>query len=429
MSPPTGNRMDQGREKPERSERRVEDLPQTGRLAGRGVGTLGKAGAPHVCRRRRAAEPVSGLVMRKKVRRCTTSGKTFQFKEEAYHFHNMDEERFRDLIGSCPLPYGTQENPDEVLNLWEAWESGGISKPVNLEQILNPAKGEEHTQLIFREVVECIRSMEAPQPLGKLIFWQTPLARLDAFVKALGGEGHVVVFDTFLNGALSFTSFSAMACAFDRPGDELIDRITAGFFHHIDQFLGRGDRDLQEELFHEIVNRDHETSVIGSYVKLGLSSFLLAHEVAHVVLGHTLKKSAAPDVIDKEVGDALARQEEFEADEFALRVYRELSSNTEKWPTIKLEPLYSAVPLFLFDFLAVYHRRHEFVTGRKLNDSRHPLPHERKQRLLDLYPDLRNEHTDPLYEGLLEFAEHLVECCENYPAKDSHLPAPPPSPL
>jgi hypothetical protein len=341
----------------------------------------------------------------------------------------MDEESFRDLIGSCPLPYGTQENPDEILNLWEAWESGGISKPVNLVQILNPAKGEDHTQLIFREVVECIRSMETQAPLGKLIFWQAPLARLDAFVKALGDEGHVVVLDTFLNGALSFTAFSAMACAFDRPSDELIDRITAGFFRHIDQFLGRGDRDLQEELFQEIVNRDYQASLIGSYVKIGLCSFLLAHEVAHVVLGHTLKRSAFPDVIDKEADDMLSRQDEFEADEFAIRVYRELSSDTEKWPTIKLEPLYSAVPLFLFDFLEVYYRRHEFVKGCRLSDSRHPLPQERKQRLLELYPELRNEHTDPLYEGLQEFAEHLVECCENFPPRDSRLPNPIPSPL
>jgi len=341
----------------------------------------------------------------------------------------MDEERFRDLIGSCPLPFGTQENPDEVLDLWEAWEAAGISKPVDLEQILDPERGEDHTQLIFREVVECIRSMETPQPLGKLIFWQAPLARLDAFVKALGGEGHVVVFDTFLNGALSFTAFSAMACGFERPDDELIDRITAGFFWHIDQFLGRGDRDLQGELFQELVNRDHHASVIGGYVKLGLSSFLLAHEVAHVVLGHTLKRSFGPGGIDKVMDDALARQEEFEADEFAIRVYRELSSDTAKWPTIKLEPLYSAVPLFLFDFLEVYYRRHEFVKGLKLRDSRHPLPHERKRRLLELYPDLRNEHTDPLYEGLQEFAEHLVECCEDFPPGDSHLPPPSPSPL
>jgi hypothetical protein len=54
----------------------------------------------------------------------------------------MDEERFRDLIGSCPLPYGTQENPDEVLDLWKAWEAAGISKPVR-----NIEKGQELSSL------------------------------------------------------------------------------------------------------------------------------------------------------------------------------------------------------------------------------------------------------------------------------------------
>ena len=256
--------------------------------------------------------------------------------------------------------------------------------------------------------------------MGRLLLGQAPLGQFKLFVLPMEDGGHAIILDNYLESFLSFSCFAALACAFEKPNAGQIERITAGVFCELDKFCGFGEWETQDILLRKMVARSHHAALLASYAHLAMSAFVFAHEAGHIALGHTtrtrtLHLPTGTETVPAEVL-ATTHREELAADAYAARVCTEFTRDPEHWPTVKLEPLYDGVPLFLFDLLEVLHRRYEFVLGHPLLDPEHPAPPARKAALLAAHPTLLSEASRPLSDGLEEFTAHLLENCTRYPA-------------
>jgi hypothetical protein len=342
----------------------------------------------------------------------------------------MEEYQIRHQVRTHAAPEGTRRNPDSVRRLWERWEAGGISKPKDLESILTTRENDSHTLDMLADILVAAQRVPAPKPLGRIVCGQVPLGRFEAFVLPMDDGGNAIVLDTFLEGFLTFSSFAGLACGFEKPSAEEVDRYTHGVFRELDKFLGFGTWDLQDDLFNEMAEKNYNGAVMAGYTQMAMTTFILAHEIAHVLLGHTkatrrMSMCRGGENIPIEVL-VTSHAEELAADDLAWGIYQEIVRDAEAWPTTKIEALYDAVPLYLFDLLAVLNARFEVVKREPPFDPDHPSPQERKAKLLAAHPEMLHDWSRTLYDGLGEFAEHLLENCASFPASDITLPKPRP---
>jgi hypothetical protein len=342
----------------------------------------------------------------------------------------MEEYQIRHRVRTHQGPGGVMRNPDSVRKLWEHWEASGIEKPKELETIITPAEDRSHTLHILADVLVATRRYTSNELLDRISCAQVPLGLFEASVLPMDDGGHFILLDTYLEAFLSFSSFAGLACGFERPSADAVTRITEGLFRELDRFLGFGNWDHQGELFDEMAKKSYDASVMAAYTQMAMTTFILAHEIAHVVLGHT-KATRRLYVAGREEEVAIevlltSHDEELAADEFAWRIYREIVRGAEVWPTVKLEALYDGVPLYLFDLLEVLNKRFALVNKRPPFDPHHPLPKERRARLLAAHPEMLHDWSRSLYDGLAEFAEHLLENCEACPVSNVRMPRPKP---
>ena len=320
--------------------------------------------------------------------------------------HNMDpidllRQQIEDWVAQSRVPSEIERSVESIKALWKEWEASGISAPADLES----AARESHAVKILDDIMECLRSI-SPNFDGNIIFMTIPQRDYEAFARPFGAKRYLIAVDTLLPGFLSFSCFAAVATAFERPSEDQVDRFTKGMLRQFDMFLKVLEPDTDDELFLEMVKRNYEGSKMASFTLTSVLTFLLSHEAAHILLGHT---ESSPE---GEVGEHNASpQDEFDADALGLKIYQELTKNPEIWPTVRLESLYDAVPLFLFDLLELYEARFEQIHGHPYESKSHPHSRERRAKLLEDNPGLFHERSLSLYEGLKEFAEHIREQC------------------
>lgn len=166
------------------------------------------------------------------------------------------------------------------------------------------------------------------------------------------------------------TSFLFFEDDNDRLSDDDERRLKNIFLGYIDTYANCGKMPIVNETIQKIYKA--KSAICGSAMARGILTFILCHEIAHVIINPLLKE--------------VSFSEEFQADKLGCELYFELLLSKKTFESMRLDPSMNRAPLLLMDLLDLIDDYMMNITNKPVaSDCSHPPAEMRKCYLLNSF--------------------------------------------
>ena len=259
---------------------------------------------------------------------------------------------------------------------WRHWEQSNITRPAEALEIQ-----ENLTHIVDGYYKELLKAAKL-QENSPILFYGS-IASLQAYAKSFPDKSRVIVIDSKLDSFLIEFITACVFCACTNPNDADLAKYKSLFellilrLHH--QETPAATRHTFE-FYENLVKSDYDLALIGAVYSSAIMSFILAHELAHHILGHTesFSFSEKPTTATVTQDIVLSHEEEYQADELATQLMGQLIQDKENWLGGDRKAL-SVLPL-IFNIL---HYAKQHTSNSEVESLTHPSPENRKRRIND----------------------------------------------
>lgn len=292
-------------------------------------------------------------------------------------------------------------------NLWESWEKSGVTPPDITAIAADYAK---HENGFFYEIVRLAEKAAGKQ--FNIHLCQFSLDRYNAYAFS-ASDGYIVLADDVFFQILYFLCniivFDAMGVIEDDSERIQLKALAARIIHT--NYLSRERIDFSEEpLLHELLKKDYEIAEFANYFFSAFKAFIIAHEIGHHVLGHTMGTTrkvfaVMNKTIEAEV-DLRSHSMEYEADSYGYNLFHTLCHTTDDsvyYAFCKYRFVFA--PLLLFHLFDRLDRLVEWQENITITYTEHPHPRLREQTLTEKFEILTD---DPLYLSLKSSLDYYL---------------------
>ena len=219
---------------------------------------------------------------------------------------------------------------------------------------------------------------------------------------------HIVLYDTQLNAMIQEFVMVATITAFGNYDSQQVTMRFEHCYQLLNEFRHRERSNNASQLadnFLKIVGDNHRLATIGSMCGVAVTTFIMAHEVAHHVLGHTdgaVRQvpyiTHKLTVVDVDV-NTTDHDNELDADRLGYKLFHSCLDPELEQKDLVLHAEFYHVPLFFFDILELV----DYGADVDYDIVTHPNPSLRKKRLIDEFV-IGGQYGD-IYNGLREFRD------------------------
>lgn len=288
--------------------------------------------------------------------------------------------------------------------IWDKWETPDNLRP-NIEHAANQEVALDNN--LFQEIVLVANRLAGKEFTAEYI----TLCFDDYNFHAYHAEdGYIVLSDDYflqllfiLTTIITYDSVDEISEAEKESVVELVKGIVQN------NYLNNRRFDFKKQVkIIELVGRDFEITEMAFCLFKAFKIFILAHEVGHFVLGHTVADKnkriiTYDDSVTLEV-DNPEKKDEYEADQYGYVLLKKiLEISDQPIPEINIKEAlckysFDYAPLLLFELFEKLDHRMEGRRGKPIEYFTHPKPRERYNALIktnnidissDLYRDLK----------------------------------------
>ena len=321
----------------------------------------------------------------------------------------------QDFISYLNGTYGkTGRNPKTIgdaLDAWETWENQGTSRP---KDIIDTASDPfERYKAYFEDVINTcdLETLDSEQVHFALVH----IKNLNAYASTLSNQDKVIVFDeNLISFTTAFIIASMVSVYADIPESEreeteqfIIDTIKDFYIRQ----QTTEEKQHYRENFIKVIKKDYKLTEIGCYFSMAFTVFILCHELAHHILGHTTEKSlyainTGTQSIDIPLNNP-DHEDEFAADQHGYKLFLELVAKSDLVETAKLVPVFHRAPLLFFDIVEATEQFAPRYGYTEIPANSHPSPLARKQHLLDTYENRLSPESQQINDDLTDFIQYI----------------------
>ena len=329
-----------------------------------------------------------------------------------------EQESARDFLHFLLNAYGSVSKPpnkviEQVFDAWETWEDSGTDKPLDTKNIVE--NNIDYFVFYYKDIISiCELEKQISNPIE---FGIIPINNFNAFCHTLKNNDRAIIVDEKLIVFFTEAIISIMSCVYTKPNKKEVDFFESFILRQLDCFFFRGEKSKDSikkntEDFLKVIKRDYDMTEVGSYFSMAFTVFIICHEISHILLNHSKQKKMYD--FNKKTGDSFSvafdyksYKEEFDADEYGYKLFLQVIKNSNKADHAKLTEYYNRAPLIFLELIDIAYT-YAVSKGIKIEHSNtHPPPLERKQKLINLYSEELHSHGVELYEGFMEFSQHI----------------------
>jgi len=324
--------------------------------------------------------------------------------------------RLQSIYGEATV---NQRSRKSVAFVWDIWDKQGISKPKNLQEVTSDPFG------VFKGYYDDIVSLCDIDMINvnNMYFAYVPTRDLKAYAVTAENNDHVIIFDQDLIHFNNTFIITVLVAVYNGIGkskgqtlrlDQFMSTLLHDFYHGFQNRSLEAEQKFEDFYIRDILQLDYQMAEYGSYFGVAFTVFIICHEMAHHALGHSKEKrmyefNVGGDALAGIPVDTPAHQEEYDADEYAYRLFLELIDKKDLATNAILAEAFNRAPLILLEILDIAHLYIEKKTNIVQQSDSHPPPALRKRRLVQIFKSELHEHGLELYEGFMGYAEHIRE--------------------
>jgi len=264
-------------------------------------------------------------------------------------------------------------------DLWDKWETDDFKRP-DIQKI---ADKDDFDEKFFSEIVDFIG--EDNEKIKYLPF----LLKDYNYHAFSASDGYIVLCDEILDALLYFV---VMVCTFlannnysRKEKKDIENYLRTGIKKSYIQYEPVGF--LFDSYYIDLIKSSYEISEMGTYLANAIRAFMFCHELGHHVLGHTaLKEKHIIKMKNEEYScelDKTSIHDEYAADDYAFDKYIKLMDVDENRYYTFFKYRFEYAPLLFFDICNALDKLTAIINGEKVQYTKHPNPHKRRNKLRD----------------------------------------------
>lgn len=288
---------------------------------------------------------------------------------------------------------------------WDAWEKQGITRGADTEKVIY-----EPDKIFKSYYLDIIKANDLEE--NNVYFCYAKTGDLNALASTTKNGDHVIIFDSGLQVFINNVIITLIVCVYSTPSDQEVEFYFNHIFKEILEFKGLSSNFSGNDDFMKIITKDYDLTMLGSYCGASIFTFIICHEIAHHILGHTKKRKKMAMTnhkgeIDHIDIDDVSQLQEFDADSFGFELYTSAIKNYSSLNNLKLNNQFLSVPLSFFLLLDIL----ELFASP--SNSTHPPANDRLNKINDLKIKINMNEDMEFYDALCEVIKEFKVWCEN----------------
>lgn len=310
------------------------------------------------------------------------------------------------LVASLAPPGTNSPQAIDATNaVWDEWEAAGFARGPDTREVI------EDPNRIF---VAYYNDIITANRLGKhpVHYCYAKTGDLNAYASTTANGDYVIVFDSDFHRLINGIVIPAIVCVYSKPSDDDVEFYFSYMLEEIAQFKEQKNAFANPEDFTKIILKDYELTMLGSYCGAAIYAYIICHELAHHLAGHTstsrkMAISSSRNYMTHISVNNTSHNEEFEADCLGYKLYTNIPKDYDKLENLKLNTQFLSLPLAFFDLLKIIDN---LFPSEGLT---HPAPPERLERLQQYKKQLRLDEDTEFYDALTEVLNGFATWCGN----------------
>lgn len=201
-------------------------------------------------------------------------------------------------------------------------------------------------------------------------------------VGTLGTKKIIFAEELVLSFLTEFSCFAFFLVMYNTDKEATAKEIKRHMVAAIDIFICRKKNTGLDDVLLEAIGKNDHSTKFACYMARAMYTYMLCHEVAHVILEHEEKQNF---------------HQEFQADALGYKIFNQLIRNSEELEHLEFFEGLRRAPLALFDIFDLVEYFKNIILEEVEINPYHPAPYLRKAHLLDKFDFGDDEESFNLY--------------------------------